>query len=319
MKVLVNHIIPAFKSKTHSILLVILWSYIGIANAQNSIQFSQYYSNPLVLNPAYAGADDALSLTLVHRNQWSGVNGAPRTTAFSGHTLFKKEHTGLGFNLILDEINIHSSLSFTGIYSYRIKTGAKSYLSFGLQAGLNHIKSDYASLTGSLQNQNDPNIISKNVSESVFQFGTGVYFKSPRLEIGLSAPILHSTSMNGFTPSLTLPGVTPHYFLFSRYKVNLSNHVQLNPGFLLKGKTDWPLSVDLNIDALVNQVLMVGLSYRSFKTLCTIVQIKVLPQMKFGYSYDIPLSDIQQRNFNTHEIMLNYIFQYKDYNIKSPR
>jgi len=77
--------------------------------------------------------------------------------------------------------------------------------------------------------------------------------------------------------------------------------------------------MDLNIDALINKVLMMGFSYRSSKTLSAIVQIKVLPQMKFGYSYDIPLNNIQQRNFNSHEIMLNYILQYKDYNVTSPR
>lgn len=319
MKVLLAHTIRSVISAKYLFWLVIACLPISITNAQHAIQFSQYFSNQLVLNPAYAGADDALSVTMVHRNQWVGVTGAPKTTTLSGHTLFKNKNTGLGINLFSDKINIHSNVSFTGIYSYRIKTGEKSYLSLGLQAGINYVKSDYASLAGSIHDPNDPNIRFENMSDAQFQFGTGLFFKSPRLELGISAPILYTSGINYYADSLTNPVTTPHYFLFTRYKINLSPHIQLHPGFLIKGKSGWPLAIDLNIDALFREVLMLGLSYRSFKTLSTIVQVKVSPQLKFGYAYDLPLSSTQQRNYNTHEIMLNYIFQYKEYNISSPR
>lgn len=319
MKVSVPHIICSYISVKYLFWLLIAWLSIRVVNAQHAIQFSQYFSNQLVLNPAYAGADDALSITLVHRNQWTGVNGAPKTTTLSGHTLFKNKNTGLGISLFSDKINIHSNVSFSGIYSYRIRTGERSYLCMGLQAGINYVKSDYASLAGNIHDPNDPTIRFENMSDAEFQFGAGLYFKSPQLELGFSAPILYTSGINYYTDSLTSPGTTPHYFLFTRYKINLSPHIQLHPGFLIKGRSDWPLAVDLNVDALFNEVLMFGLSYRSFETLSAIVQIKVLPQMKFGYAYDFPLSSIRRSNFNSHEIMLNYIFNYKDYNVKSPR
>lgn len=319
MKVSKAYIIHSLTEVKYLLLVVMVWSTISIANGQHAIQFSQYFSNQLILNPAYAGADDALSLTMVHRNQWTGVTGAPKTTTLSGHTLFKNKNTGLGINLFSDKINIHSNVSFTGIYSYRIKTGERSYLSLGLQAGINYVKSDYASLAGSIHDPNDPNIRFENMSDAEFQFGTGLYFRNPQLEFGLSAPILYTSGINYFTDSLTSPSTTPHYFLFTRYKIILSPQVQLHPGFLIKGKSGWPLAVDLNVDALFNEVLLFGLSYRSFETLSTIVQIKVLPQMKFGYTYEMPLKSIQQRNYNTHEVMLNYIFHFKDYNVKNPR
>jgi len=322
MNKLKNHILSTLKSKIYLILSVALWLPFAPSMAQQALQFSQYFSNQLVLNPAYAGADNSLSLTAVHRNQWSGVTGAPKTSTLSGHTLFKNARTGLGAILLLDEINIHSSLSFTGVYSYRININANSYINLGLQAGFNHVKSDYASLTGGLQNPNDPNILSQEVAGTAFQFGTGIYYRNPRLEVGLSSPILYSSGFKGENvnnDSTAQSNLSPYVFLFTRYKIDLSHRVQLHPGFLLKSKPDWPLSVDLNMDVLINEVLMFGVSYRSFETISTIVQIKVLPQMKIGYSYDIPLSNMQRRDFNSHEIMLNYRFYYKDYKVKSPR
>jgi len=306
---------------TYGLLCLMVMSvFINIdARAQQAFQFSQYFSNQLVLNPAYAGAEDALSVTMVHRNQWTGVQGAPKTTTLSGHTLFKNEHTGLGVNLFVDKINIHSDVSFDGIYSYRIKTGAHSYISLGLSAGINYHKSDYNALLANIYDPNDPSIRFEEMSTSFFQFGTGVYFKNPKVEIGLSAPILYTSNANRNGENPELPSTVPHYFISGKYKIKASPSLVLSPGFLIKSRKDWPLSYDINIEALLKQVFMVALSYRSFETLSTIVQMKILPQMKFGYSYDIPLSTIQRRNFNSHEIMLNYIFRYKDYNVITPR
>ncbi len=292
----------------------------GVAFSQPALQFSQYYSNQLVLNPAYAGSDNALSLTMVHRNQWSGVKGAPKTTTLSAHTLFKNEHTGLGINFFIDQINIHKNVNLSGIYSYRIKTGDHSFLSLGLQAGLYYVNSDYTSLgSGSLMVADDPGIGYENLSESAFQFGTGVFFKNRSVEIGISSPILFSTNINHLNDEDSFLGTSPHLFLLARYKIHVTPNFQINPGFLIKNKPGWPLSYDLNVDSWIKEVLMLAVSYRSFETLSGIVQVKVLPQMKFGYSIDFPLSASQYRNFNSHEFMLNYIFAYKNYNIQNPR
>lgn len=297
-------------------LLMCLMSHFLFS--QSAVQFSQYFSNHLVLNPAYAGAEDALSLTMAHRNQWSGVDGAPKTTTLTAHTLFKNQHTGLGVNFFIDQINIHKNVNFSGIYSYRIKTGKNSYLNFGLQAGLYYLNSDYTSLVGGTQ-IDDPGIGYENISESAFQFGTGMYFKNKTLEIGLSAPILYSTGIDHMDNETSFIGTSSHFFLFARYRIDLSPDLQLKPGFLLKSKPGWPLGYDLNVELGIREVLMVALSYRSLETISSIIQMKVLPQMKIGYSFDFPLSEAQSRNFNSHEIMINYLFKYKDYNVKNPR
>ena len=302
-----------------SIPAVVLMCIMAVsAICQPALQFSQYYSNQLVLNPAYAGSDNALSLTMVHRNQWSGVKGAPKTTTLSAHTLFKNEHTGLGINFFVDQINIHKNVNLSGIYSYRIKTGDHSFLSLGLQAGLYHINSDYTSLGSGSLVADDPGIGYENLSKSAFQFGTGIFFKNRSIELGISAPILYSTNID-FMNDESFLGTSPHIFMLARYKIRVSPNFQLNPGFLIKNNPGWPLSYDFNLDSWIKEVLMLAVSYRSYETLSCIVQVKILPQMKFGYSVDFPINESQARNFNTHEFMLNYIFTYKNYNVKSPR
>lgn len=47
-------------------------------NAQQVPVTSQYLTNGLVINPAYAGTREALSANLSYRKQWAKINGAPR-------------------------------------------------------------------------------------------------------------------------------------------------------------------------------------------------------------------------------------------------
>ncbi|MGA9589787.1 MAG: type IX secretion system membrane protein PorP/SprF, partial [Salegentibacter sp.] len=46
-------------------------------------QFTQYMYNTISINPAYAGSRDGFSLTLLNRNQWVGLEGAPVTQTLS--------------------------------------------------------------------------------------------------------------------------------------------------------------------------------------------------------------------------------------------
>src|SRR5688572_23136126 len=147
-----------------AIFASLLIMYVSGQNvlAQQRVQFTQYMFNGLVINPAYAGADEALSLTLIQRKQWSNVDGSPSTQSLSAHTLFGKKHFGLGMTLINDKIGIHKNLSALTNYAYHLKVGAKSYLSMGVQAGIHSRKSNYGRLAG--LNNTDPKLYDASVA-----------------------------------------------------------------------------------------------------------------------------------------------------------
>src|SRR6478736_4445164 len=104
--------------------------------SQQNVQFTQYMFNGLVINPAYAGADEALSLTFVHRSQWTGMDNAPATQTLAAHTAIKEKKIGVGLILINDRIGVHKNFSALNSYAYHIRVGKQSYLSMGLQAGI---------------------------------------------------------------------------------------------------------------------------------------------------------------------------------------
>ena len=79
------------------IITFCLFTVDGIA--QQDPQYTQYMYNMNVVNPAYAGSRETLSIGLLGRRQWTGLNGAPETFTASLHAPIAKS-VGLGFIIL---------------------------------------------------------------------------------------------------------------------------------------------------------------------------------------------------------------------------
>jgi len=94
-----------------------------------------YMFNGLVLNPAYAGSRDALSITTIGRYQWLDIDGAPTTAAFGIHGRVR-EKAGLGVWGEYDEIGVHTNARLFAAYSYTFLLSPKAKLAAGIQGGV---------------------------------------------------------------------------------------------------------------------------------------------------------------------------------------
>ena len=297
-------------------MLIITGAFLLITagcNGQQQAQFTQYMFNGLVINPAYAGADGALSITALTRSQWVGVDGAPVTQTLTAHAP-AGSHTGLGLAIINDKIGIHKNLTLNASYSYRLLITKTSWLSMGLQTGIDNNKSDYASLT---TKPGDPNQF-QNSSSTFFNFGAGMYFNSSRLQIGFSIPnmIPGKVSLQD-TVGINLNPL--HCFLFSRYRITVNQSVKLEPAFLIKYVANNPFSFDLNVNMIVHDVFTAGLSYRKSESLDFLCKLKLTPQLSSGFAYDFPIGKTTSlRSSGTYELMVNYAFKFNHKSV-SPR
>jgi len=297
------------------ILIVVILEVVAYYSyAQQGPQFTQFMYNNLVINPAYAGAEEALSLTMVSRNQWSGVENAPNTQSFSAHTLMKKKHVGLGFTIIRDQLGVHKNTNVLTNYAYHIKIRERSFLSMGLQAGVSNLKSDYASLQGP---NNDPKLVN-SINETTVGFGAGIYYRSPKLQIGLSAPeLLSSTAHMSDTVSITFRKNT--LLTYSRYKFTLNEKLDMEPALIIKYFPKLPVSYDVNINFIYREVLTGGVSYRKNESVGFIFKFQLTPQFQFGYAYDYPLNSVTSLGSASHELLIHYVFRNIRNNVETSR
>lgn len=287
-----------------------------LSRAQQQAQFTQYMFNRLGINPAYAGMEGPLSLTFINRQQWSGIENAPATQTLAAHALSKKKHVGYGLNLTNDKIGVHQNQNVLANMSYHLSISKNSRLSMGMRAGVESIRSDYASLVADAGN--DPRLLNSGVKQTFLSLGAGLYFKSRQLEVGFSVPELLPRN---FTVSDTLDITfrNTNMFLFSKYSFPLSASFEASPGFLIKYLYGLPMSYDLNMNFIYKEVLTMGLSYRKKESVGFLLGAQLTPQFKAGYAFDYPISGLSNFSAGSHEIMINYRFRFFTSQVSSPR
>ena len=148
---------------------------IGGLMAQQDAQYTQYMYNTMAVNPAYAGSRGVLSINGLHRSQWVGLDGAPKTQTINFNTPVA-ERVGVGLSIVNDNIGngTNQDTYFDGVVSYTVPTSETGKLSFGIKAGGHLLNIDFPQL----QNySNEATTIGLSNIEKKFSpnFGAGVY------------------------------------------------------------------------------------------------------------------------------------------------
>lgn len=296
-------------------LLTLIASAGGVAHCfgQQGPQYTQFMFNNLAINPAYAGADQHPSVTLVTRSQWTNIEGAPSTQSFAAHTLAAKR-VGLGVVLVHDKIGIHNNTNAVASYAYHLNAGKRAFISMGLQAGVRTFRSDYLSLAGS---SNDP-LLANYVKDTKLSLGAGVYFRSPRFDAGVSVPGMLSRKLD-LNDSLVVNFRAADLLGYLRYRLRLGPSFVLQPSVFIKYFPGLPASFDTNWMIIYKEVIATGVSYRKNESLDLVIKLQLTTKLEAGYSYDFPISDGSLLNSASHEIMLHYVFRKDTRNIVSPR
>lgn len=115
--------------KNLKFILIVILSGTGIyANAQQDPHFTQYFDNTLFYNPAYAGSRDMLNVTAIHREQWAGVDGRPRSTTLSIHSPLPYESVGVGITAVNDMAGPIRQTIIAADISYSLRFKNKTFI-----------------------------------------------------------------------------------------------------------------------------------------------------------------------------------------------
>ncbi|CAZ97041.1 MULTISPECIES: PorP/SprF family type IX secretion system membrane protein [Zobellia] len=279
---------------------------------QQDAQFTQYMYNTLSVNPAYAGSREALGVSVLHRSQWVGLDGAPSTQTFNIQSPYK-DKMGLGLSIVHDEIgnNTNQNTSFDVAFSYSVQTSEKYKLSFGVTAGghllnvdFNKLRNYSASLAPSVENE-----LYKKFSPNI---GAGVYFHSNKFYVGLSVPGLLETEhfQNPDDEGSVIASERMNFYLISGYVFDLNPTLKFKPAYLIKAVAGAPLQVDLSANFLINEKFTLGAAYRLDAAISALFGFQMGKKLMLGLAYDREISELGGTQFNdgSFEIFLRYEF-----------
>jgi len=301
---------------------IVLGLFIAISaslslKAQQDPQFTQFFYNKLIMNPAYAGAKDAICVTLLNRSQWVGYTGAPNSTLISADLPVwnsGSNQIAVGLTSYMDFIGYERNYALRIAGTYRRKNLGPGHLAVGFDLGFSNkgIEAPNWVTPNGQPSSIDPNIpaVGSNNSDFGFDLGLGVYYHSDKFYAGISAVHLTGSQFK----SINIRQARTMYIM-GGYTFDLGNSDwQLNPNALIK--TDFATAqFDANANVIWKQFYWAGLTYRIQDAVAINLGMNfggIVPKLnglQISYSYDINTSRLSAFNSGTHEIVLRYCFK----------
>ncbi len=304
-----------------------------LAKGQQDGQFSQYMFNGIYINPAYAGYKEQLNLHAFYRDQWTGIQGSPKTMSLAVDAIANDGNVGLALQISSDRLGAQRNESVYANYAYRIRMNAEGTSRLALGLGIGAVQ---LGIDGTLLNPNDPEIYQPVGTQSTIMpdARVGVYYSSDRFFAGISADnlILQYMDMDKYT---YIPQPKTHIYLTAGMLLPLNQGMLLKPSFLIKDDRGGPTTMDVSTFLIFDEKLWLGGSYRTgvklynkdylqkdlsnLNSVVAAMQIFPSRNLRIGYAYDFSIGKLQGHSGGTHELSIGYFFNRKNTRMLTPR
>ena len=283
--------------------------------AQQDPQFTQYIYNQQTINPAYAGSRGTLSVVGLHRTQWVGLDGAPRSFSLGLHSpIGRSERVGLGVNVLRDEIFITNETTIDVDFSYTIDVSTRGKLAFGLNAGAQLLDVN-VSRTQAFQSGDALASQGANIDNQFApQVGLGLFYHTDKFYFGASAPNLLQTehfelsnnSNSNQSTQVSVASERVHYFFTSGYVFDLSDRVKFKPAGIVRAVSGAPIGIDLTANFLLFDKLTLGAAYRVSAAVSGLIGFQISDSILLGFAYDGETTELRRFNDGSYEFFLRY-------------
>lgn len=316
------------------VLLFFLILTAVAADAQDP-QFTQFYANPLYLNPAFAGSARCPRVNINYRNQWPALKETYITTSASYDQHFDAINGGIGLMFLNDKAGegTITTTNIGGMYAYQLNVNRKFSMRFGLQATYVQKRLDFSKLN--FGDQIDPRYgfvyptqeIRPNESRNFMDFSGGVIGYTNTVYGGFAvhhltepdeAFIVKGTSKLPRKYTAHFGAMLPigdTYSRGSRGRINRDEGTFISPNVLYQQQASFN---QLNLGMyILHSPIVGGLWYRGnfggdkFMSSDSFIALVGLQKgiFKFGYSYDVTVSALSNATGGSHELSVGLQFE----------
>ena len=305
-----------------AIFLALFFVTLGTENAQApDPEFTQYFANPLYLNPAFAGTARCPRLTMSYRNQWPAMSGSFVTTAAAYDQHVETLSGGLGFIVMNDQAGrgTLSTTTASGIYSYQQAITRKLSIKAAMQVTYMQKALDWGQLSfGDMidprrgfiyESQDKP----RGGMVQTVDFSTGFLGFTDKYYFGVAVHHLNEPNESLVVGTSRLP---MKYTVHAGATLPLQRSVTgvestISPNILYRRQGEMQ---QMNVGLYVNKGPLVGgIWYRGiiltdYKDAFIVTLGIKTDVVQFGYSYDLTISQLTPSTGGAHEISMTIQF-----------
>ena len=273
-------------------VLIPLFTY-----GQQESYYTLYRYNMNVINPAYAGALGKNVFAFTSRRQWSSMQDAPSTLAFS-YSSERENNVGLGLSVVSDKVFIEQQTFAYVDFSYKLDMES-TQLYLGLKAGGNFYNADPRGLT--TYSPSDP--AQQQLSRFNPNVGAGALLKGEFFWASFSIPRLFNIKRENDNLAVKAKDRV-HSYLGGGADLAVGGGFIVKPSVMLRKVKGLPITTDLTGMLSWQNQFAIGISYRSSSAF-SLLSVVSVGGFDIGYAYETPtVSSLSQLNLKTHEIIL---------------
>lgn len=292
-------------------LILGLALFLGFSQvkAQQIPLYSNYFFTPYVYNPAMSGTDGVTEATILHRRQWTGIQGSPETSALMVNGALNNEAVGWSVYGFSDKTDILSRVGVYGNYSYTVRLTDDISFSGGIGAGYINQQIDQSGVRardlGDIFTAVAPN-------RGTFDINLGLALKVQDFTLGFASPQLLSQqivySRNANTGDINYDLIR-HFIVSGQYDFKFAGDKQiLSPTVMVRTGESVPFQIDAGLLYRMTEYGYVGAMFRSDYAVTANVGVNLTEQLTLGYAYDFSTNTYGSNFGTSHEFMLTYRF-----------
>lgn len=292
----------------------------GVSFGQQEKLLTHFIFDKMSVNPGATGIDNGVCGTMIYRNQWDRVNGAPNSFVFNvdanlqdlqqgSRTVIPGQ--GIGISFYHDAIGFNRQNNAVLNYAYPIDIPNVGTLSVGVGLGIVNFGVNPLWVPPTDPVANDPNLAGGATSGTNFDMNAGLYFKGRQdYYVGLSTTHISQAELKNLNYS-----TRRHYFLMGGKRFNLGGNVNkaIDANVMLRTELV-KFSADVNVRYIANNTFYGGLTYRTSDAVAFMAGFKALEKndakgalkmnLWAGYSYDLTINKLSNISTGTHELMV---------------
>lgn len=318
--------------------------------SQQRPHYTQYILNNYIVNPAITGIENYVDIKMSARNQWTGIDGAPRTFYLTIHGALNKPdhrltatsfpikgenprgkeywtyynaaipHHGLGFTAVNYTTGYINRLTTYATYAYHVGLSTNTSLSAGFGAGISQFSINRSKI--SLAEDFDPiiNTTAGQLKQFKPEVNAGLWLYAADYFVGVSAQQILPTQLQLIDNQANQSTQVPHIFATAGYKLFMNDDWSLTPSIMTRYISGLPLALDVNFKTQYLDQFWIGGSYRKGDGISGMFGININQTMNISYAYDLSINNNLLRTVHkgTHELMIGFLLNniYGDW---SPR
>ena len=285
----------------------------SMLQAQQLPQLSQFMLNDFAVNPAIAGMNDYYQIKTSVRNQWVGIEDAPKTTLLSIYGK-SSDHVGLGGSVFNDQTGPTSRAGASLTYAYHLNFTDEVKMSMALSGGFTQFKIDKEDWN--LKDDRDHILDGSEVVNLVpdATFGLNIY-EEDKWYLGIAVPQLLNSKLTlideDFANNISVDmdgSLARHIYVMGMYNIEVDHYWDLQPSVLFKTVSNQN-QIDMGLKTIYSDKFWMGMDYRTNGDISALLGFIIQEKFMIGYSYDIPNPDISQYTSGSHEFMFGVTFR----------